>query len=97
MIVVRSHPSTIELDVGMLVCLKKLKTQKKLSNHRMRRAKKSLDTIRPEGMEKIEHGHPSGIDRKISIQICIEHTLPTNIVPENRPSEKETSIPAIHF
>ena len=26
------------------------------------------------------------------------HTLPkTNIAPENRPSQKETSIPTIHF
>ena len=34
----------------------------------------------------------------ISSGLCSTYTLPeTNIEPENRPSQKETSIPTIHF
>ena len=37
-------------------------------------------------------------DTLILLQAALAATLPeTNIAPENRPSHKETSLPAIHF
>ena len=43
----------------------------------------------------IEHASSQAVD---DCRTCVVFTLPkTNIAPENRPSQKETSIPTIHF